>query len=87
MKRPLVVSALVAVGLVLSLTAEANGFGPGGTFTDEDGNFHEGAVEAIAATGITQGCNVPGGYLFCPAGAVTRTFGIPPSLFDVGSWD
>lgn len=30
-----------------------------GTFTDDDGNVHEGYIEAIAAEGITGGCNPP----------------------------
>jgi hypothetical protein len=30
---------------------------PGGTFTDDDGSMFEGAIEAIAAEGITVGCN------------------------------
>ncbi len=42
---------------------------PGGTFVDDDGNPHEGAIEAIAAAGITTGC-LPD--LFCPAAPVTR---------------
>ena len=42
---------------------------PGGTFFDDDGNLHEGAIEAIAAAGITTGCAAD---LFCPTRAVTR---------------
>ena len=42
---------------------------PGGTFLDDDGNSHEGAIEAIAAAGITTGC-LPD--LFCPSAPVTR---------------
>jgi hypothetical protein len=45
---------------------------PGGTFRDDDGNVHEGAIEAIAAAGITKGCNPPVNDLFCPAESVTR---------------
>lgn len=45
---------------------------PGGTFTDDDGNFHEGAIEAIASEEITLGCNPPFGDRYCPAGTVTR---------------
>jgi plastocyanin len=44
---------------------------PGGTFTDDDGNEHEGFIEAIAAAGITLGCN-PEGTLYCPAEPVRR---------------
>ena len=42
---------------------------PGGTFFDDDGNIHEGAIEAIAAADITSGCAA---NLFCPTRAVTR---------------
>ncbi|MGH8958827.1 MAG: S-layer homology domain-containing protein, partial [Acidimicrobiia bacterium] len=42
---------------------------PGGTFLDDDGNPHEGAIEAIAAADITTGCSAD---LFCPSAPVTR---------------
>jgi hypothetical protein len=42
---------------------------PGGTFIDDDGTTHEGAIEAIAAKGITQGCSAT---QFCPDRPVTR---------------
>ena len=45
---------------------------PGGTFIDDDGSVHEGGIEAIAAQGITTGCNPPGNTRFCPHRAVTR---------------
>ncbi len=45
---------------------------PGGTFTDDDGNIHEGAIEAIAAAGITKGCNPPVNDLYCPSDRVNR---------------
>ena len=45
---------------------------PGGSFTDDDLNVHEGAIEAIAAEGITRGCNPPGNYWFCPGESITR---------------
>ncbi len=45
---------------------------PGGTFTDDDGNFHEGAIEAIAGAAITLGCNPPFGDRYCPADDVDR---------------
>jgi hypothetical protein len=43
-----------------------------GTFTDDDGNTHEGNIEAIAAEGITRGCNPPTNDLYCPSDPVTR---------------
>ena len=38
-------------------------------FSDDDGNVHEGAIEAIAAAGITFGCQEG---LYCPHDEVTR---------------
>jgi hypothetical protein len=43
-----------------------------GTFTDDDGNTHEGNIEAIAAAGIAKGCNPPTNDLYCPDDPVTR---------------
>jgi PKD repeat protein len=45
---------------------------PGGTFVDDNEHFAEGAVEAIAAERITNGCNPPGNDRFCPQDVVTR---------------
>ena len=45
---------------------------PGGTFIDDDGNVHEGGIEAIAAAGITTGCNPPDNNRYCPSQTVTR---------------
>jgi len=45
---------------------------PGGTFTDDDGNVHEGGIEAIAAESITLGCNPPTNDRYCPDRTVTR---------------
>ncbi len=64
-----VVGALV---VVISAIALANGLPPGGTFTDDNGNIHEGNIEAIAADGITKGCNPPTNDLYCPGSTVTR---------------
>src|SRR3970040_926010 len=44
----------------------------GGTFIDDDGNVHEGGIEAIAAAGITTGCNPPTNNRYCPSQTVTR---------------
>ena len=43
-----------------------------GTFADDDGNIHEPNIEAIAAEGITLGCNPPENSLYCPDDPVTR---------------
>lgn len=52
------------------------GFGPPviprGSFIDDDGNIHEGNIEAIAAPGITRGCNPPANTEYCPGDDITR---------------
>ena len=65
----LVTAVLVILG---TLPAGADPLDPGGTFADDDGNIHEGAIEAIAAAGITKGCNPPANDRYCPADSVTR---------------
>ncbi len=58
--------------LVITLGVAAAELPPGGTFSDDDGNVHEAAIEAIAAEGITRGCNPPVNDRYCPAMIVTR---------------
>ncbi len=41
-------------------------------FTDDNGSIFEGAIERLAAAGITQGCNPPANTKFCPDQYVTR---------------
>ena len=45
---------------------------PGGTFIDDNDSIFEGAIEAIAAEGITLGCNPPAKTRYCPDDLVTR---------------
>jgi parallel beta-helix repeat protein len=45
---------------------------PGGSFVDDDGNVHEGYIEAIRAEGITYGCNPPVNDHYCPDRNLTR---------------
>ncbi len=46
---------------------------PGGdSFTDDDGSIFESAIEALAAAGVTKGCNPPENDRFCPNSIVTR---------------
>ena len=66
----LVLTITTSGALMTSLPA-AGQLPPGGTFTDDDGNTHEGMIEAIAAEGITLGCNQEG-TLYCPASPVRR---------------
>ena len=68
---------LTAVSIVLSLLlgasvlpVAAQGLPPGGTFWDDNGNTHEGFIEAIAAEGVTEGCDSLGRY--CPDDLVSR---------------
>lgn len=72
----LVVEAIATGGGGLTASDEVavvvNNLGPGGTFIDDDGNVHEAAIEAIAAVGVTKGCNPPTNNLYCPADQVTR---------------
>jgi hypothetical protein len=56
----------VVLALLLAVLA------PGGTYIDDDGNVHEGGIEAIAAEGITEGCNPPTNNRYCPSETVTR---------------
>ncbi len=64
----LVVAALAASAAPVLASARP----VGGTFDDDDGNVHEGFIEAIAELGITRGCNPPLNTHYCPAGLVTR---------------
>jgi hypothetical protein len=41
-------------------------------FIDDNGSAFEGAIEKLAAAGITQGCNPPQNNRFCPDDVVTR---------------
>jgi chitodextrinase len=49
-----------------------NSLPAGGSFRDDNGNIHEPNIEAIAAIGITKGCNPPVNDLYCPGAYVTR---------------
>jgi hypothetical protein len=65
---------LLLAGLAVSMAVAvpAAELPPGGSFRDDDGNVHEGAIEAIAAAGITRGCNPPVNDRYCPQDSVTR---------------
>lgn len=70
-------SRFLGVLLVLGLAAASLPvFAPpaaaAGRFIDDDGNVHEGFIEAIAAAGITGGCNPPDFDRYCPSDSVTR---------------
>ena len=67
---------MLAASLLLGILAVAPlasaNLDPGGTFTDDNGSIHEPAIEAIAAEGITKGCNPPTNDRYCPKSTVTR---------------
>ena len=68
-RRPLITLLGVFAGVLLLGVAVA---WARGTFIDDDGNTHEGNIEAIAAEGITKGCNPPSNTRYCPDSAVSR---------------
>ena len=85
------VALLVAASTLAATGAAVAAADPGGSFVDDDGNIHEGNIEAIAAVGITRGCNPPENNRYCPNSAVTRgqmaafltrTLGLPPTTID-----
>ncbi|MDH3307781.1 MAG: S-layer homology domain-containing protein, partial [Acidimicrobiia bacterium] len=43
-----------------------------GRFVDDDGNYHQANIEAIAAAGLTQGCDPPANDRYCPTQLVSR---------------
>ncbi len=65
-----IVSILLIV--LAALPAAAAELPPGGSFFDDDGSVHEGYIEAIAALGVTRGCNPPANDRYCPEDPVTR---------------
>ncbi|MDJ0663576.1 MAG: VanW family protein [Acidimicrobiia bacterium] len=74
-RRLLAVWALVPALLMIAPSAagdEPVELPPGGTFVDDDGLPQEGYIEALAATGVTKGCNPPDNDRFCPGYSVTR---------------
>lgn len=81
----LLAGGAVARGLEPESTSELP---PGGSFVDDDGRSQEGYIEALAATGVTRGCNPPANDRFCPSNLVTRgqvasflvrALGLPPA--------
>lgn len=81
--------ALAASALFVPAIASAE-LGPGGTFQDDNGNTHEGMIEAIFEADVTAGCH-PSGILYCPGLDVTRgqmasflarAFGFPDATED-----
>jgi uncharacterized protein YkwD len=65
-----VTRGMMAAFLVRALNINNNGGGI--DFADDNGSIFEGAIEKLAAAGITQGCNPPTNTKFCPDQFVTR---------------
>ena len=65
-----VLLAILILGL-LAAPAGAASLPPGGSFVDDDGDIFEPDIEAIAAVGVTKGCNDER-TSFCPDRLVTR---------------
>ena len=63
---------VLAAGMLAATPIAGSALDPGGSFSDDNGSIHEGAIEAIAAAGITKGCNPPLNDLYCPKATVTR---------------
>jgi hypothetical protein len=65
-----VTRGMMAAFLVRALNINNNGGGI--DFVDDNGSIFEGAIEKLAAAGITEGCNPPANTKFCPDQYVTR---------------
>jgi hypothetical protein len=65
-------SGILAVVMSTSPVSAADELPPGGSFSDDNKIPEEGYIEAIAAIGVTKGCNPPTNDRFCPDRAVTR---------------
>jgi hypothetical protein len=65
---------VVTRGQMAAFSSRAFGLpaGSGSGFTDVGGSVFSGDIEAIAAAGITRGCNPPLNDMFCPDDPVTR---------------
>jgi hypothetical protein len=72
----IVLVALVLAGVTIGLPgqdiAAAAELPPGGSFADDNDSVHEASIEAIAAAGVTVGCNPPANDRYCPGRTVTR---------------
>jgi len=62
----------LAVALPASASAQTTELPAGGSFVDDNDSVHEASIEAIAAVGVTVGCNPPTNDRFCPEQPVTR---------------
>ena len=65
-------AAIAAVAIPGVATGNVAAGQPGGAFYDDDANEHASAIEALAAAGVTRGCNPPINTRFCPDASVSR---------------
>ncbi len=70
--RPSLILGLSLAMIAALLFAGATPAYAGGAFVDDDTSVHEADIDAIAALGITKGCNPPVNDRFCPNDFVTR---------------
>lgn len=91
LRRSALLLTVALLGVIPIAAPASASLPPGGTFIDDDLNFHEGYIEALAAEGITNGCDSEG-PLYCPdrdvkrsevAALISRTLG----LTDTGGID
>ena len=82
-RRVAVVVALVALVVPFFASVSSAALPPGGTFIDDDGDVHEGSIEAIYAAGLTGGCDSRG-IRYCPndRGHQGPDGGLPGSGFE-----
>ena len=66
------VAVLAGVVVFLASSPEADAILLQGTFVDDNGSVHQNGIEAVAAAGITVGCNPPANNRYCPGDDVTR---------------
>ena len=65
-----IMMVFLILGLIAAPASAVTTF-PGGTFVDDDDSIFESNIEAIAAAGVTKGCNAQR-TSFCPQAPVTR---------------
>ena len=71
-RRIFTIALALAVAIPATISGALADLPAGGSFIDDNGNIHEGYIEAIKTEGITKGCNPPVNDRYCPAAAVSR---------------
>jgi len=65
-------TSLLVLLVTFALIAGSTAAGALDSFVDDNGSVHEPSINAVAAAGITLGCNPPVNDRFCPTRPVTR---------------